>query len=426
MSPRLFLVTRSLAVFLESLTLSASNESSDSRRYISVEWQAKFHNTKGKFKEVVKKPSQSSTPRQYFFSRHSLPTQSNTDSQSASVSVSACMSTSTSTTQSTVETPSTMALEDVVSGVGIVLDVRSMTAAYKIANDEGREISDKRAYDIIKQFGESPVTFDTMQELVALADTQNRDIFLHVITMILHVTSIPLQGLAVILNSFPDKIDLGSLHGTFVEILKALQTRLKGIHTTHNIGQLLPLLIALNSLLDAMVRREVFRLDRVSIYDDLKNQLSSLTSHSNVMVCFQALYAKQALATIGNNESLSMSAFRRGKLVVAAAGNIATIALKFDVSKAEPAYQKIKKIFEFSIRDPWYQGLIYVDYLVGQHRWEQFEDFVLLSKFQSNVFFQLGLGGLPATTGHPGSEERGVAQKEGLDPAGPAASSEIF
>ncbi|KAI8599516.1 hypothetical protein EDD21DRAFT_339706 [Dissophora ornata] len=205
------------------------------------------------------------------------------------------------------------------------------------------------------------------------------------------LTSIALQGLAVILDSFPDKIDLGSLHGTFVEILKTLQARLCSISTANNIDELLPLLIALNSLLDAMVRREVFGLDRESVYDILKTRLDSLTSHSNAMVCFQALYAKQALTVVGNNESLPMSIYRRGKLAFVLAGNITSIVTKHDLSKVEPAYQNIKKIFDVSIQDRWYQGLIYVDYLVGQHSWEEFEDFVLHSKFQSDVCFLLGL-----------------------------------
>ncbi|KAF8913264.1 hypothetical protein BGZ58_005729, partial [Dissophora ornata] len=97
-----------------------------------------------------------------------------------------------------------------------------------------------------------------------------------------------------------------------------------------------------------------------------------------------------ALAIVGN-ESLKMSIYRRGKLAFVLAGNISSIATKFDVSKAEPAYQNIKKIFDVSIRDRWYQGLIYVDYLVGQHSWQQLEEFVLYSKFRSDVCFQLGV-----------------------------------
>ncbi|KAF9919683.1 hypothetical protein BGZ67_001870, partial [Mortierella alpina] len=99
----------------------------------------------------------------------------------------------------------------------------------------------------------------------------------------------------------------------------------------------------------------------------------------------------QALAIIGNDESLPMSVFRRGKLAFVLAGNVSSMATKFDLASAESAYQNIKEIFDFSIQDRWYQGLIYVDYLVRQCSWWQLEDFVLHSKFQSDVCFQLGV-----------------------------------
>ncbi|KAG0195727.1 hypothetical protein BGX28_000734, partial [Mortierella sp. GBA30] len=379
----------------------ASN--SDSDRIFPTGVRARLHHVKEKVKQTLKTPSQISTPHQYFFPSPSLSTQStlaslaNTDSQSMSESVSTCMSTPTLTTHSTVGTPSTLASE-IASDVGIVSDVCSMAAACKIADVKVRETIDNKAYDIIKQFGESPITFDTVQELVVLAEIQDRDVFLHITTKILHVlrdmpllASIPLQGLAVILDFFPDEIDLGSLHGAFAEILKPLQSRLADIRTANNDGQLLPLLSALNSLLDAMVRRGVSGLDRISVYDDLRTRLGSLTSHPNVMVCFQALYAKQALTIIGNDESLPMNIIRRGKLAFILAGNISKMAVNLDISSAESAYQNIKEIFDLSIRDRWYQGLTYVDYLVGQHSWRQLEDFVLCSKFQSDVCFQLGV-----------------------------------
>ncbi|KAI8603074.1 armadillo-type protein [Dissophora ornata] len=364
----------------------ASTENSDSRRYIPAGLHARFHHAKEKVKQVMRSPSQISTAHQYFFplsTRSTLASMTNTDSQSASVSVSTCMSTSTLTIQSTVGTSSAFASEVVVSDVGIVSHVRSTTAAYNIAGNDAREIIDNKAYDIVKQFGKSRITFDTVQELVVLANIPDRDIFLHITTKILHVlrdmpllTSIALQGLAVILDSFPDKIDLGSLHGTFVEILKRLQARLSDIRTANNIGELLPLLIALNSLLDAMVRRKASSLDRESVYDVLNTRLGSLTSHPNVTVCFQALYAKQALAIIGNDESLPMSVYRHGKLAFVLAGNISSMATKFDLASAESAYQNIKKIFDSSIKE---------------HYWRQLEDFVLNSKFQSDVCFQLGV-----------------------------------
>ncbi|KAI8605687.1 hypothetical protein EDD21DRAFT_117627 [Dissophora ornata] len=338
----------------------ASMENSNSHRHIPVGLRVHLHHIKEKFK-VVKEPSEIATPGQHFFplsTQSTLASLADTDSQSASVSVSTCIFTSTLTTQSTVRTPLTFASEAVVGDVRIVSDVRSMTAVYKIADYEAKEIIDKKVYDIIKEFGKSPITFDTVQELVVLANLPNRDIFLYITTEILCVlrnmrllSSIALQGLAVILDSLPDEVDLSSLQGTFVDILEPLQARLSGIRTASNIDELLPLLIALNSLLDAMVRRKVSGLDRESIYDNLKTRLGSLTSHSNVMVCFQALYAQQALAIIGNDESLPMSIYRHGKSIFALAGNISNMATKFDLAGAESAYQNIIKIFDSSIKE---------------------------------------------------------------------------
>ncbi|KAF9975373.1 hypothetical protein BGZ75_000557, partial [Mortierella antarctica] len=295
-------------------------------------------------------------------------------------------------------TPSTLASETVVSDLSSASDVRFLTAAFKTADDGARGHIKQKIYDIINEFGPSGVTFNTVQELVVLADIRDREIFLHIVTKILHVLrdssllcDIALQGLAVILDSFPDDIDLSSAQGAFVEILKPLQERLRGIRTVNNDLQVVPLLSALNALLDAMVRGKVFGLDREAIYNGLRTSLDGLTSHSNVMVCFQALYAKQALAIIGNDESVPTSIFRHGKLVLALAGNISNLVAKFELASAESAYQNIKEFFDFSIRDGWYQGLIYADYLVGQRGWWQFEDFVLRSKFQSDICFQLGI-----------------------------------
>ncbi|KAF9903851.1 hypothetical protein EC991_003262, partial [Linnemannia zychae] len=386
----------------------ASMEATDPDRSIPVGWRARAHNVKEKVKRVWKHPSPIISPQhQSFFLRPSLSTQSTqstvaslaiSDPPSTFMSVSTCTTTSTSTSPFTVGTPSTLAFETVVSDFGSVSGVRSLAAAYKTTEGGAREIIEQRIYDVIKEFGQHQMTFDIVQELVVLAEIQDRAIFLHIVTEILGIlkdkpllSGIALQGLAVILDLFPDDLDMGSVHGAFVETLASLQDRLRVIRTVNNDLQLVPLLSALNALLDAMVRRKVFRLDRETVYNDLRTFLTGLTSHSNVMVCFQALYAKQALAIIGNDESLPMSVFRRGKLAFVLAGNVSSVATKFDLASAESAYQNIKDIFDFSIQDRWYQGLIYADYLVRQRSWWQFEDFVLHSKFQSDVCFQLGV-----------------------------------
>ncbi|KAF9974015.1 hypothetical protein BGZ75_000968, partial [Mortierella antarctica] len=382
----------------------ASMESSDADRSISVGWRARAHHAKEKVKRAWKHPSPIPALQQSFFPKPLLSAHSTvaslaiSGSKSTLMSISTCMTTSTSASPSTVGTPSTSASETVVCDLGSLSDVRSLTAAYKTLHGESHGAIEQMIHDIIKEFGQREVTFDTVQELVVLANNQGRVIFLHIVTEILRVlrdkpllSDMALQGLAVILDLIPDDLDMGSMQGVFVKTLASLQDCLHGIRTVKNDLQLVPLLSALNALLDAMVRREVFGLDREAVYNGLRSLLDGLTSHPNVMVCFQAMYAKQALAIIGNDESLPMSVFRRGKLAFELAGNVSNMATKFDLASVESAYQNIKDIFDFSIRDRWYQGLIYIDYLIGQRSWWQLEDFVLHSKFQSDVFFQLGV-----------------------------------
>ncbi|KAF9952459.1 hypothetical protein BGZ72_006271, partial [Mortierella alpina] len=354
-----------------------SMESSDPDRVVSVGLRARLHNVKEKVKHVGKRPDPTPLQQQSFFPRPSLSSQFTvaslaiSESQSALTSQSTCMTAITSTSQSTTATPLTLASQIVGTDVGTASDVRSLTVAYNTADDGERGIIKKKIFEIINEFGPSGI--------------------LHVLRDSSLLCDIALQGLAVILDSFPDDIDLSSAQGAFVEMLKPLQERLHGIHPIRNDLQLIPLLSALNALLDAMVRREVFGLDREAVYNGLRTLLDGFTSHPNVMVCFQALYAKQALAIIGNDESLPMSIFRRGKLALALAGNLSNLATKFELANAESAYRNIKDFFDFSIRDGWYQGLIYADYLVGQRNWWQLEDFALRSKFQSDICFQLGV-----------------------------------
>ncbi|CAO3569034.1 unnamed protein product [Mortierella alpina] len=381
-----------------------SMESNSPERSISVGWLARAHSAKEKVKHVFRDPSPVPSLQRSFFPRPSLSTQSTvaslaiSENQSVSMSISTCTSTTTSVSQSTTVTSLSLASETMITDVDSVTDVRSLMAAYPIADDRAREIIKRKIYGVIEGFGQGPKTLDTVQELVVLAAFPDRDIFLHIITKVLCVlretpllSGVALQGMAVILDIIPGDIDLSSMQGVFVEILTSLQHFLHAIRTADNDLQLIPLLSALNALLDAMVRRQVSGLDREVVYNDLRTRLTALTTHPSVMVCFQALYAKQAFAIIGNDESLTMSAFRRGKVVFTLAGNLSNVATTFDLASAESAYQNFKELFDVAIQDGWYQGLIYVDYLVAQCSWWQLEEFVLRSKFRSDICFLLGV-----------------------------------
>ncbi|KAF9345483.1 hypothetical protein BGX26_003073, partial [Mortierella sp. AD094] len=255
-----------------------------------------------------------------------------------------------------------------------------------------------RIQQVIKRFDMSNISFDTVQELVVLAAIPDRDIFLNIINQMLKVLcespillSIVLQGLAVILNSCPEQIDLTDMHGVFLDILSPLANRLKVIRLDRNDGQLLPLLQALSVLLDSMVCRKVFALNRKSTHAPLNSLLDSLTSHADVTVRFLAIYSKQALAFIGNDESLPMSIIRRGTLVFALVGDVRDIVTNMDLSKFESAYQNFTSLCDFTVRSSWYQGLIYLDCVIRLEDWPRFESFVLDSKLKSNELFLQGV-----------------------------------
>ncbi|KAF9943631.1 hypothetical protein BGZ72_003637, partial [Mortierella alpina] len=103
------------------------------------------------------------------------------------MSVSTCIITSTSISQSTMGTPLTLASEIAVSERSSVSDVRSLKTAYKTADKKERDIIEQKIYDIIKEFGQHQITFDTVQELVVLAEIQDPAIFLHIVAEILRV-----------------------------------------------------------------------------------------------------------------------------------------------------------------------------------------------------------------------------------------------
>ncbi|KAF9081485.1 hypothetical protein BGX27_004881, partial [Mortierella sp. AM989] len=205
------------------------------------------------------------------------------------------------------------------------------------------------------------------------------------------LASIVLQGMAVAINSCPDDIDMSDMQGTYLEILRPLKQHLETVRTEQNEYQLIPLLHALSTLLNAMICKNVSELDRQTIFNPLINLLDGLKSHDDTTVVFLAMYAKQALAHIGNNESLAMSIFRRARLAILMAGDIAGGISSADIGKFESAYNNFTAMCDFSVQAEWYSGLAYVDCILEFQNWSAFEAFVLESKFKSDECFLQGI-----------------------------------
>ncbi|KAF9113375.1 hypothetical protein BGX27_001703 [Mortierella sp. AM989] len=261
--------------------------------------------------------------------------------------------------------------------------------------DTGKTI--RNAKKTIEQFSKDSISLESVLELAVLATIPDRDIFLNIINQMLTALKAPLlpaivlQGLAVMLNSCPEQVDLTERDGVFLDILKPLTDRLADIHSEKNKYQLQPMLYALSALFDTIVRRKVSKFDREKIHVPLNTLLDNLTSHKDATVCFLARYSKQALAFAGNNESLIRSIPRRLKQLLAMAGNIKDAVSSFDLSKLEPAYQNFKNICDFSIVNAWYEGLIYIDCVIERQDWPRLEKFVLESKLKSDENFLQGV-----------------------------------
>ncbi|KAF9344739.1 hypothetical protein BGX26_003971, partial [Mortierella sp. AD094] len=277
-------------------------------------------------------------------------------------------------------------------------DTNSVITTYIAADPETKSILRNRINDIIIQSDKSFISLEVVQELVILANIPDRAVFLHVITQMLKVlkekpllASIVVQGMAVAINSFPKEINMDDMQGTYLEILKSIKGHLEAVRIEKNEYQFVPLLTSLTALLNAMVCEKVSGLDREYIFNPLIDLLDGLKSHDDTTVAFSALVATQALARIGNDESLAVSVFRRAKLAIAMAGDIAGVISSADISGLQSAYDNFIAMCDFSVKYEWYLGLAYVDGILEHQSWSAFETFVLHSKFKSDLCFLQGV-----------------------------------
>ncbi|KAF9345363.1 hypothetical protein BGX26_003227 [Mortierella sp. AD094] len=277
-------------------------------------------------------------------------------------------------------------------------NTKDLVASFRTVDSAKQADIVRQIRDVVVQFEGTPISFDTVQELVVVATTPSECIFLQVINQMLKVLrdspilyGVLLQGLAVVLNSCPDEFNFENLSGIFPDILRPLMSRLEIVRTDQNTYQLIPLLEVLNALLDTMVGRSVRKLDRTDIYEPLIALLDHLVTNKDDTVSFLAIYAKQTIAFIGDNESAMMNFFRRGKLVVAIAGNIATMAHLHRYNNVGPVLKDFAKLCDYTQRYAWYQGLLYVDCMIGLEDWSRFERFVIESKLNKNRFFLQGV-----------------------------------
>ncbi|KAF8961266.1 hypothetical protein BGZ46_001379, partial [Entomortierella lignicola] len=274
-------------------------------------------------------------------------------------------------------------------------DTNTVVVSFIAADEETRATLLIHINEIIDRFNTDSAALETVRELVILGSIPAWDTFLRITEKLLKaiknstlLQTTALQGLAVVLNSCPEEIDMKGKEGFYSDILVLLQTRLDNVRTKKNEGELIPLLYAIIALLNAMRYREVGKLDRERIFNPLKSSLGKLKSHQNATVSFLTSYANQSLFRVGNNESLEKSIFRHGLLAIRIAVDIASGIKNVNLEKFESAFQSIMKMNNFSIKSSWYKGLILLDSTIYVQDWSKFEELLLKNKFKSEHFLQ--------------------------------------
>ncbi|KAF9199245.1 hypothetical protein BGZ49_010667, partial [Haplosporangium sp. Z 27] len=276
-------------------------------------------------------------------------------------------------------------------------DTNTVVSSYIAADEETRATLLIHINEIIDKFDTSSATLDTVRELVILGRIPDRDTFSRITEKLLKaikdstlLQTTALQGLAIILNSCPEEIDMTGKEGFYSDILGMLQLRLDNARVKQNEGEIIPLLHSITALLNAMRYKEVGALDREKIFNPLKSSLARLESHKNATVSFLTLYAKQGLNHVGNDESLEKSIFRHGLLAIRIAVDIASGIKNVDRKKFESAFEKLMEMNDISIKASWYYGLVLLDSTIYLQDWTRFEEFILKSKFKSNECFLQG------------------------------------
>ncbi|KAF9200068.1 hypothetical protein BGZ49_009725 [Haplosporangium sp. Z 27] len=274
-------------------------------------------------------------------------------------------------------------------------DTNTVVVSFITAGEETRATLLIHINEIIDKFDTDSATLETVRELVILGRIPVWDTFKRItekllkaikVSILLQTTA--LQGLAVVLNSCPEEIDMKGKEGFYSDILVLLQTRLDTARAIKNESELIPLLYAIIALLSAMQYREVGGLDSDRIFNPLKSSFEKLGFRKDSTVIFLSMYAKQSLFHVGSNESLEKSIFRHGLLAIRIAVDIASGIKNVNLEKFESAFQSIMKMNNFSIKDSWYKGLVLLDSTIYVQDWTKFEELVFKSKFKSEHFLQ--------------------------------------
>ncbi len=288
-----------------------------------------------------------------------------------------------------------------VDAVHKVDDLHILVASLNSFNGEARRPFYKFAEEIVAKFEEKPPSLERIQELVILATVPDRGLYQQIMGQLLKALredrnpilyAEVAQGLAVIIEHPPEQLDLTHNPELWVNILSALQTCLSTIYLENNAKQLMPMLQAICSVLDAMVWNRVTGLERKVICQQLQDALGRVKNHADVTIDFQGRYACQALAYLGNDESLAGSIARHSVQITLGVVSTSQAILNQDPEKFLSSFESFfNAASNIQLKFAWYKGLLYIDTLLRLQDITRFEQFVCKSKLARDPSFLQGV-----------------------------------
>ncbi len=203
------------------------------------------------------------------------------------------------------------------------------------------------------------------------------------------------QGLAVAISNYPFEIyrNASGLENLrrLIDIIPPLYARLHHTHIEKNTTQLQIALAPLTELFDLLVLAGVSGIDKV-LHTNLDKLLDTLIEYADRSSAYDALghqarYTQQALAHIGNNETLKEVVAGGTFQLGVAISTLVSGIIKLDPSNLPKIYQNIKALIPGTLADPWYMAARYAEALVKTQEWTLFELFVRKNEYATHPNF---------------------------------------
>ncbi|MGI9215146.1 MAG: tetratricopeptide repeat protein, partial [Gammaproteobacteria bacterium] len=258
-------------------------------------------------------------------------------------------------------------------------------------DDDGLEYTElkKLALMVIEVFASKQVkTKESINEVTILATSENEEIittllgqFIQAIRDQVLLNEHLLNGLAEILrHANPSLLNSDDL----TKVLLVIHEKLNSLHQQGSESKLLSLIQSIAKVLAAMADANVEGLNRIEQHEPLYDSLSALvgTFDSDFHCRQAALYARQSLVRVPNDETKLQSAIRRIIKIGQGLNSLNDAFQQKSPSELLNAFNSFKEAFKYQVRQkPWYDALRYAQLLIECNHFTGFEEFINKSEY---------------------------------------------